>query len=273
MRFTLSEWRNAPISIGDETIFAIGDVHGCAAHLALLLDRIGALAGAVADPRLIFLGDMVSKGSQSLPVLEQWALPELADRFARIDRLYGNHEQLLLLATSGRPDAEEAVKPWMDAGGAPFVEEVRTRCGKPEAALTWDLFCAATSSAVQRELGRLAGHVRVGNLVFVHAGIDPDIGVEASLKAPWDRIGGNHWAWIKAPFLSHVGGFGDLVIVHGHTVPKQHRELSGRPDPHVLEFGRLGLDGGSAVTGTVMAAQLETGRYRLLSAKSDSGTG
>lgn len=273
MRFDISDWREAAISIGEDTIFAVGDVHGCAGHLSLLLDTIGPLADAAVKPRLIFLGDMISKGPQSLPVLEQWAAPELSERFARIDRLFGNHEQLLLLATSGRPDAEAAVTPWMEAGGGPFVEEVRTRTGRPGAFLTWDLFCAATSDAVRTELGRLSSHVRAGNLVFVHAGIDPVLGVEASLQAPWDRIGGNHWAWIKAPFLSHVGGFGDLVVVHGHTIPKQHKELSGRPDPHVLEFGRLSLDGGSAVTGTVMAAELQTGRYRLLRVRHDSAGG
>lgn len=265
MRFDVSDWRDAAISIGDETIFAIGDVHGCAAHLNLLLDRVGPLANKTVNPRLVFLGDLISKGPRSLPVLEQWASPELADRFNRVDRLYGNHEQLLLLATSGRSDAQEAVKPWMEAGGARVIEEVQARAGKPDAPLTWDLLCEATSDAVRMELGRLASHARTGNVVFVHAGIDPDLGVEASLQAPWDQIGGNHWAWIKAPFLRHVGGFGDLIVVHGHTVPKQHKELSGRPDPHVLEFGRLSLDGGSAVTGTVMAAQVETGRYRLLS--------
>jgi len=52
-------------------------------------------------------------------------------------------------------------------------------------------------------------------------------------------------------------------VVHGHTPPAKHRMLSGYPDPHVLQHDRLCLDGGSALTGIVTAAQIEDGRYRL----------
>jgi len=79
-------------------------------------------------------------------------------------------------------------------------------------------------------------------------------------------FGGNHWAWIQEPFLAWRGGFGGLMVVHGHTPPAKHRMLSGYPDPHVLQHDRLCLDGGSALTGIVTAAQIEDGRYRLFTA-------
>jgi serine/threonine protein phosphatase 1 len=53
------------------------------------------------------------------------------------------------------------------------------------------------------------------------------------------------------------------MVVHGHTPPAKHRVLSGYPDPHVVQHDRLCLDGGSALTGIVAAAQIEDGRYRL----------
>jgi serine/threonine protein phosphatase 1 len=56
------------------------------------------------------------------------------------------------------------------------------------------------------------------------------------------------------------------MVVHGHTPPAKHREMSGYPDPHVFQHDRLSLDGGSTVTGIVAAAQIEDGRYRLLMA-------
>ncbi len=34
----ISEWKPAPFALGGETVFAIGDVHGCAAELRVLLD-------------------------------------------------------------------------------------------------------------------------------------------------------------------------------------------------------------------------------------------
>ena len=66
-----------------------------------------------------------------------------------------------------------------------------------------------------------------------------------------DVFGGNHWAWIQEPFLAWRGGFGGLMVVHGHTPPPKHRAMSGYPDPHVVQHDRLCLDGGSAATGIV----------------------
>ena len=267
MQVFQSDWRDAPVMIGDESVFAIGDVHGCADHLECLLKDLAEFASQTKPSRLVFLGDMISKGPESLKSLELWASEDLSTRFDQVHRLYGNHEQFLILVTEQWPNADEAMRAWSDAGGDVFLEELRRMAGRNGAELSQDLLQDTTSLAVQRVLKQLVGHVQIGNLIFVHGGIDPALGVKASLQAPYYQIGGNHWAWIKAPFLRHVGGFGDLLIIHGHTVPAQHRELSGQPDPHVLEYGRLSLDGGSTLTGTVMAAQFETGRYRLIYAQ------
>ena len=34
---TVSDWKPAPFDMKGETVFAIGDVHGCAAELSVLL--------------------------------------------------------------------------------------------------------------------------------------------------------------------------------------------------------------------------------------------
>ena len=49
---------------------------------------------------------------------------------------------------------------------------------------------------------------------------------------------------------------GGTLVVHGHTPPDKHRAISGMEDPHLFEGDRLGLDGGSARTGIVTAADL-----------------
>src|SRR2546428_12891335 len=63
----------------------VGDVHGCAWELEALLDRIGFTTG----DSLVFVGDLVARGPNSLGVLD------IARRSgATIVR--GNHEQKLL---------------------------------------------------------------------------------------------------------------------------------------------------------------------------------
>src|SRR5919106_3027253 len=55
----ISDWKPAPFALGGETVFAIGDVHGCASELRVLLDTIARLAAdAAGKRRLIYLGDM-----------------------------------------------------------------------------------------------------------------------------------------------------------------------------------------------------------------------
>src|SRR5262252_8786732 len=71
----------------------VGDVHGCAGELATLLDRIGFTSG----DRLIFVGDLVARGPDSLGVLD------IARRTGAII-VRGNHEQKLLSWRRARED-------------------------------------------------------------------------------------------------------------------------------------------------------------------------
>ena len=72
--------------------------------------------------------------------------------------------------------------------------------------------------------------------------------------------------WITAGFLDWQGGFGGTIVVHRHIPPHKHRPLSGMADPHLFQHDRLGLDGGSAVSGRVVGAELRDGCYRILRA-------
>lgn len=265
-----SDWRAAPLQL-DETVFAIGDVHGCRDQLALLLDTFAAFAEE-RPARLIFLGDLVCRGPTSLGALASWAAPQLAQRFTRVHRLCGNHEQLLMLAISENSIAQAAHDKWMTMGGATFLDELRRVSGRPDAPLTRELLLEGTGPEVVAQLDRLEHNVRMGNVIFVHGGLDPSLAPAAALAAPFDVFGGNHWAWIQEPFLAWRGGFGGAMVIHGHTPPAKHRAMSGYPDPHVFQHDRLSLDGGSAATGIVAAAQLENDRYRLFKARAEPRT-
>lgn len=263
-----SDWREQPLRLDGETIFAIGDVHGCDPQLAALLDIFAGLA-AGRPARLILLGDLICRGPSSVGALKLWADPSLDARFTRVHRVTGNHDQLLMLSIGGGSNAQAAYDRWMGIDGQTFVDELRRLTGRNDAPLTRELLQEAAGERVLACLDRLECHVRIGNTIFVHGGIDPTLTPEIALTAPFTEFGGNHWAWINEPFLKWRGGFGGPMVVHGHTPPERHRTMSGYPDPHVFQHDRLSLDGGSAKTGIVAAAQFEDGRYRLFKATLD----
>src|SRR4051812_15472697 len=119
-----SDWREACLQT-DQSIFAIGDVHGCHSQLALLLNTFEDLARG-GSARLVFLGDLICRGPNSLAALSLWAAPVLEQRFARVHRLSGNHEQLLMLSIGDHESlARAAYNKWMEIDGATFVEELR----------------------------------------------------------------------------------------------------------------------------------------------------
>lgn len=92
-------------------IIAIGDIHGCAAALAALIDGI--------NPRpsdtIVMLGDAVDRGPGSADVIAQ--LLALRER-TNLVCLLGNHEQMLLEAIDGDIPVQE----WLYHGGAQTLD-------------------------------------------------------------------------------------------------------------------------------------------------------
>jgi len=128
------------------------------------------------------------------------------------------------------------------------------------------LLTAALGDAVVHRLWGMRSHVRLGNTLFVHGGLDPHADPDEFLTRPWTIFTEARWAWINHGFLDWKAGFKGTLVVHGHTPPDKHREISGLEDPHLFEGDRLGLDGGSARTGIVTGAEIRDGRYRILKA-------
>jgi len=265
----ISEWKPAPFVVGGETVFAIGDVHGCSAELRALLDAIARLAEEAGDRRrLIYLGDMINRGPDSIGVLEQWAASERAHGVDHVDRLMGNHEIMMLLTVIGGPHAHKAETMWLSKrmGGDKFLGQMRAAAGQPEAQPSHALLREALGETIVHRLWGMRSHVRLGNTLFVHGGLDPHADPDEFLSRPWTLFTEARWAWINHGFLDWKGGFKGTAVVHGHTPPDKHREISGLEDPHLFEGDRLGLDGGSARSGIVTAAEIRDGRYRILKA-------
>lgn len=265
----ISEWRPAPFALNGETVFAVGDVHGCIDEMTALLDTIETLAAESTGPRrLVYLGDMIDRGPSTIGVLKRWAEPEAARGVERIDRVIGNHEILMLLALRGEAQAEKAATMWLAdrTGGAKVLTEMRAAVRDPGARPGYALAAEALGENVMRLLLTQRSHVQVGNAVFVHGGLEGGADNDAFLSTPWTAGMQARWAWITKGFLDWQGGFGGTLVVHGHTPPNKHRPLSGMDDTLVFLHDRLGLDGGSALTGIVAAAEMREGRYRVLKA-------
>jgi len=268
MQVTISEWAAAPFAVEGESIFAVGDVHGCAAHLSALLGAVSGTPTPGKPRRLVYLGDMVDRGPDNIGTLKLWSEDERARAVDRIDRIMGNHEIIMLLCLEGGEHAEKAGAMWLsDAmGGGRVLEEMRRACRAPQARPSYALAHQALGDAVMRHLLVQRSHVRVGNALFVHGGLDGGADEHSFLTTSWKQFTDARWAWITRGFLDWKSGFGGTLVVHGHTPPDKHFPLTGMADPHLFKEDRLGLDGGSARTGVVTAAQIEDGRYRIFKA-------
>ena len=96
----LQSLRNmTPIS---STLFTIGDLQGCHQSLLDLLKRIDATTPGA---RLVFVGDLVNRGPQSLATLR--LIRSLGDRAQAV---LGNHDLHLLAAAHGIRKLEQYLK-------------------------------------------------------------------------------------------------------------------------------------------------------------------
>ncbi len=277
MKLDITEWLDAPVELAEGAQeFAIGDVHGHVVQFAVLLDAMRAVAGTGA--RLTLLGDLVDRGPANLAALRLGSETAGSLGFAVRTTLLGNHEILMLMALGTAPDAPDAQEIWMANGGDVTLAEagisrsvLSLRGGRARAEFR---LAAGERSFAMLEQAPLAR--RAGNLVFVHAGIDPGVALDRSLAGPRLSISDRtHPAWIREEFLFHVGPFeGGRIVVHGHTPEHRVLRMKGRPEGpghHRLDGSRLGLDGGSYGTGIVAGAEFRRGAYRVFTASLPRG--
>ena len=101
-----------------------------------LLDAIARLAAPVEGRRrVIYLGDMINRGPDSVGVLHRWAASPEAHGVDHVDRLMGNHEIMMLLTAIGGPHAHKAETMWLSSrmGGDRLLDQMRGIVGRPDA--------------------------------------------------------------------------------------------------------------------------------------------
>lgn len=236
-----------------QRVYAIGDIHGRADLLAVMIDAIEAddAARGHADTTVILLGDLIDRGPDSAGVIRlarEWQ----QRRPVRI--LAGNHEEMLLDALQ----KEEVLRHFLRFGGRetllsyPIDPEAYTRAELHE------VMAMAHAAIPAEDLDFIRGFedwIELGDYLFVHAGIRP--GVPLADQKPSDL------RWIREPFLDHAQPFG-RVVVHGHTIT-----------PAVdVRTNRIGIDTGAYRSGRLTALGLEgTERWQIAAVEDDGAIG
>jgi serine/threonine protein phosphatase 1 len=227
----------APSHIGRLT-YGVGDIHGRADLFEKMIDRIRVDSEMIGEkPRIVLLGDYVDRGPGSRQVLER-IIRLKQEAWCEVEALMGNHEEALLqfLREPGYGVS------WVEFGGAATlgsygiaVPAMRT---DPEA---WEAVRDAFVEVLPREHVELLEGFRISlqadDYFFVHAGVNPDVPLEAQ--------GSQEFLWIRAPFLASEKAC-DYVVVHGHTPEEEPSN----------ERWRIGLDTGAYATGVLTGVRL-----------------
>ena len=232
--------RAAPASLPmDLRVYAVGDLHGCAAQLDLLHGAIGhdALRAPQARKVIVYLGDYVDRGPDSRGVLARLLAP--APPGCERIFLMGNHEAMMLAALApGAPAA--TIGFWLQNGGRQTLASYGADAARPA---SWQGLIPPDQYAFLQAL-RTAWSA--GGYLFAHAGIRPGIAPEAQTEE--DLL------WIREPFLSSDAPH-EAVVVHGHT-PEDNAP--------VVRANRVGLDTGAVLGGPLSCGVFEGDRLGFL---------
>ncbi|WP_298196148.1 metallophosphoesterase [Novosphingobium sp.] len=227
-----------------QRVYAVGDVHGRLDLFAPLMARIeqdDADRGP-AETTIVLLGDLIDRGPDSAAVVA--AARALAAR-RRVRLLTGNHEEMLLRAMN----EADVLRPFLRHGGRETLLSYPLNPHLLDTAEDYEVIRLAMRAAIPADdiayLQQGEAMVRVGDYLFVHAGIQPGVALDAQSE--------HDLRWIRQPFLSHAGDHG-CVVVHGHTIAEDVE----------VRANRIGIDTGAFYTGRLTALALEgTSRWLI----------
>jgi serine/threonine protein phosphatase 1 len=152
--------------------------------------------------------------------------------------LRGNHEEVFLRVLEGDVSS---IPGWLRYGGTECAQSYGLGSGfllnaQPEAIMK--RLSIEVPPAHVRFLNDLADTFRLGDYLFVHAGIRPGV--------PIEEQAGQDLRWIREGFLENDDDHG-FVVVHGHTIVQEIQERSNR----------IALDTGAYRTGVLTAVGVE----------------
>lgn len=218
-----------------EKVFVIGDIHGSFDLLEKLLTYWNP-----EEEQLVFLGDYIDRGPDSLKVLKK--VIELSDQYD-IVTLCGNHEQIFL----NWLDKPEEVSQFYFNQKVGGIATVQSFLDVPDLNIASDNFSVKeltesirkNNSDIIRFIKKLRSFYLWEPYLFVHAGIDAN--VENFRETKFDD-----YFWIREEFFSNPH-LAKEIVVFGHTpTPLLNTDQSSdvwvSPDKK-----KIGIDGGGAI--------------------------
>jgi Calcineurin-like phosphoesterase len=235
-------------------VYAVGDIHGRADLLAALRKKIAKDAKKASKKArikrkvVVYLGDYVDRGPDSFGVIEML----LDEPLAGFEEVYlkGNHEDYMTKFLVGDGDglgwlfngAETTIASYgVDPGSWMDFDPERLR------SLRAELF-EALPERHRAFLKNLALRHVEGGYLFVHAGIRPEV--------PLDAQEAEDLMWIREDFLLSEADH-RARVVHGHTISWTPEFLPNR----------IGIDTGAFVSGVLTALVVEGAETRIITAE------
>ena len=231
-------------------ILAVGDIHGMYEKLVSLMEL---MQFDPDDDLLIFLGDYIDRGPQSLECLDY--VMDLYKQYPeRVIPLLGNHEAMCLnyYRYEGQRRSymmddldKQMVMVWLDNGGTDTQKQFK-KLKRPELQkrLRW--------------MRMLSNHYQTGDYYFCHAGIQPFI--------PLDKQKEGDLLWMREGFFDlYDGRYGTVVVGHTPVQELPHKYWKdGQPPtiPQFLENKIVLCDTGSFLEGGKLSCvDVMTGEY------------
>ena len=192
--------------------YAIGDIHGHLDLLRAVHDLIADDMARYGTGQLVHVGDLVDRGPDSRGVVE-YLRQGIANGQDWVV-LKGNHDRMFNLFLDD-PAAQDpglrSVYSWLHPklGGGTTLGSygVVNASDRPVAKVHAEAVDLVPQAHVDFLASRPTWH-RVGDVIFVHAGVRP--GLPMVQQAEDDLV------WIRQGFLDHDGPF-EALVVHGHT--------------------------------------------------------
>lgn len=187
-----------------EKVIVIGDVHGCAEELKILLHQLP----LDQDTTLVFLGDYVDRGPDSKGVID--TVLNVSELY-KVIALKGNHEWLFEEYLKKPNDAVAAGNFILNGGSATL------------ASYSVDGSTFTVPNEHRAFLDGLQTFYATERHFFVHAGIPPgfDFAKEVDPKTAHQML------WIRSTFLDSKVQW-PKIVVHGHTPVKVPEVLPNR---------------------------------------------
>lgn len=198
---------------------AIGDIHGCDAALAALLE---AVAPTERD-KIVTLGDYVDRGPDTRAVIDR--LLDISKQ-GRLVALVGNHEVMML---DGIDQGGDALRWWLECGGRETLDSYGSTLKN-------------IPPAHDEFLRRLKPFHETSTALFIHANYDPELALEDQPR---------HLSlWEHLTFRRPAPHFSGKTVFVGHT-PQRTGDI--------LDLGHVVcIDTACAVGGWLTAIDVDT---------------